>query len=46
VHALVEQRQQARANRDWAESDRLRDLIAQLGYIVKDTKDGPKVSPK
>jgi len=46
VLALVEQRQQARANRDWAESDRLRDLIAQLGYIVKDTKDGPKVSPK
>ena len=44
VLALVEQRQQARARRDWAESDRLRDAIAALGWIVKDTKDGPKIT--
>ena len=46
VAALVEQRQQARAAKQWAESDRLRDEIAAFGWIVKDTKDGPKLSPK
>ncbi len=46
VSALVEKRQQARADKDWKASDRLRDEIAALGWIVKDTKDGPKLSPK
>jgi len=46
VLALVQQRQQARADKQWAESDRLRDAIADLGWIVKDTKEGPKLSPK
>ena len=45
VLALVEQRQVARASKQWSESDRLRDAIAALGWIVKDTKDGPKLSP-
>ena len=45
VLALVEQRQQVRAAKGWAESDRLRDEIAALGWLVKDTKDGPKLSP-
>ena len=45
VLALVEKRQQARAAKNWTESDRLRDEIASLGWIVKDTKDGPKLSP-
>ena len=46
VTALVEQRQRARADRQWAESDRLRDAIAALGWTVKDTKDGPKLTPR
>jgi cysteinyl-tRNA synthetase len=46
VTALVEQRQAARAAKNWAESDRLRDAIADLGWIVKDTKDGTKLTPK
>jgi cysteinyl-tRNA synthetase len=46
VLALVGQRQAARASKQWAESDRLRDAIAALGWIVKDTKEGPKLSPK
>lgn len=46
VLELVEQRQKARAEKNWAESDRLRDAIATLGWIVKDTKEGPKLSPK
>ena len=46
VAALVEKRQQARADKGWTASDRLRDEIAAHGWIVKDTKDGPKLSPK
>lgn len=46
VLALVEQRLQVRAAKNWAESDHLRDEIAALGWIVKDTKDGPKLSPR
>jgi cysteinyl-tRNA synthetase len=45
VSALVEERQRARANKDWKASDRLRDEIAALGWTLKDTKDGPKLSP-
>ncbi len=44
VLALVEQRQAARANKQWSESDRLRDAIAALGWVVKDTKEGPKLT--
>ena len=43
---LVEQRKKAREEKNWAESDRLRDLIAEKGYIVKDTKDGTEVLKK
>ena len=41
---LVEQRKVARGNKNWAESDRLRDLITEKGYSVKDTKEGVEVS--
>ncbi len=37
---LVEQRKIARGNKDWAESDRIRDLLKEKGYTVKDTKEG------
>ncbi len=43
---LVEERKQARSDKNWSESDRLRDLIAEKGYIVKDTKDGTEVFKK
>jgi cysteinyl-tRNA synthetase len=46
VLAAVEQRQQVRAGKNWAESDRLRDEIARLGWNVKDTKDGPKLTSR
>lgn len=46
VQALLDQRAAARAAKNWTESDRLRDAIAELGWIVKDTKDGQKLSPK
>jgi cysteinyl-tRNA synthetase len=40
VRELLERRGAARAAKDWAESDRLRDAVAALGWTVKDTKDG------
>ena len=43
IAELLEERNVARANKDWAESDRLRDLIKEKGYIVKDSKDGATV---
>lgn len=41
---LLEQRKQARAKKDFSESDRLRDAIASLGWIVKDTKEGQQLN--
>lgn len=46
VFALKEQRDQARSDKNWAESDRLRDEIGKLGYEVEDTKEGTKISKK
>ena len=43
VLSLLEQRKQARANKDFAASDRLRDEIAALGWKVKDTKEGQQL---
>lgn len=40
VDMLLEQRMIAKANKNWATSDKIRDELAALGFIVKDTKDG------
>jgi cysteinyl-tRNA synthetase len=40
--ALVAAREAARAARDWAESDRIRDELAALGIAVEDTRDGQR----
>lgn len=45
IQALVDQRGQARTDRDWSRSDVLRDEIAQAGWIVTDTPTGPNVEP-
>ncbi len=45
VQALVEQREAARARRDWATSDDLRDQIAALGWEVRDTPSGSELAP-
>ena len=44
VEELVSARAAARAAKEWKKSDLLRDQIAALGWTVKDTKDGQKVS--
>ena len=46
VLALLDERQEARKAKNWAESDRLRDEIAAAGWIVKDSKDGQSVTKK
>lgn len=43
VMELVRQRAAARTNKNWAESDKLRDEIATHGWSVQDSKDGSKV---
>ena len=45
VQALADERQRARQNRDWAQSDALRDQIKALGFLVEDTKEGQKIRP-
>ena len=34
------QRQVAKANKDWATSDKIRNELTALGFAIKDTKDG------
>ena len=45
VRALVEDRQRARADRDFARSDEIRDAILALGFELRDGPDGPEVIP-
>ncbi len=40
VKVIAEERLVARANKDWATSDSLRNKLAELGYEIKDAKDG------
>lgn len=40
VQAMITQRAQARADKDWAAADRIRDAIAAAGIALEDTADG------
>ncbi len=40
VDLLLEMRLEAKRNKDWATSDKIRDELAKLGFVVKDKKDG------
>ena len=46
VAKLLEERAAARAARDWALSDRLREEIAAKGWMVKDSKEGQSCTKK
>ena len=37
---VLDLRAKAKANKDWATSDQIRDALAAAGFEVKDTKDG------
>jgi len=43
LKSLIEQRAAARAAKNWAEADRIRDLLAAKGITLKDTKDGVQI---
>ena len=40
---LAEKRKMARINKEWEESDKIRDEIQKKGYNIKDTKDGYEI---
>lgn len=40
IEALIEQRKQAREEKDWAKSDAIRDQLKDMGIIVEDTPQG------
>jgi cysteinyl-tRNA synthetase len=44
ITALLEERLAARTAKDWAKSDTLRDELLKRGWMVKDTKDGTKLT--
>jgi cysteinyl-tRNA synthetase len=44
VEELLTDRAAARAAKEWQKSDEIRDQIAALGWTVKDTKDGQKIT--
>ena len=44
VAQLAEQREEARREKNWKRSDELREQISALGWEVRDTKDGPKLT--
>ncbi len=42
IEALIEERQQARKNKDFARADEIRDTLAARGILLKDTREGVK----
>ncbi len=46
IEALVEERQEARRQRNFARSDEIRDLLAEKGIVLEDTKDGVRWKQK
>jgi len=45
IQSLVEKRQEARQQTDWEEADRLRQQIFKMGWLIVDTREGPKLEP-
>lgn len=46
INVLIKSREKAREEKNFKESDRLRDEIEKLGYTVEDTKEGMRVFKK
>ncbi len=46
IQKLVDERQEARDKKDFAKSDELRGMIEKLGYDLKDTAEGQKITLK
>ena len=46
VRSLAAERQAARTQADWARADVLRQRILELGFVVEDRADGPRLKPR
>ncbi|MDD4820397.1 MAG: cysteine--tRNA ligase, partial [Flavobacteriales bacterium] len=44
VGVFIQERKEAREAKNWALSDQIRDRLAQIGVVLKDTKDGTTYS--
>jgi len=44
VNVILEERAKARAEKNWAKSDELRDKLKEMGIIVKDTPQGQQIT--
>jgi cysteinyl-tRNA synthetase len=44
IQQMVDERAQARKDKNWKKSDELRDALAAAGYIVKDTPQGQNIT--
>jgi cysteinyl-tRNA synthetase len=40
IERLIEERQNARKNRDFARADEIRDMLSKKGIILEDTREG------
>ncbi|MFC1706893.1 cysteine--tRNA ligase, partial [Planctomycetota bacterium] len=43
LQVLLEERQAARAGKDFALADRIRDELKELGYSIEDRPEGPRI---
>jgi cysteinyl-tRNA synthetase len=46
AEALMAEREQARGAKDFQRADEIRDRLAELGWVVRDSADGPRLVPK
>ena len=42
VEALLAERQSAKADKNWARADEIRDELSAMGVVIEDSPDGPK----
>lgn len=42
VRLVLDQRQSARARKDWAAADAIRDQLNQSGLVIEDSANGPR----
>lgn len=46
IKELINKRNEAKKNKDFATADQIRDLIFEKGYIIKDTREGVQIEKK
>jgi len=46
AQAMIDERAAARAAKDWARADEIRDRLDELGFEIKDTPQGPQLVKK